>query len=62
MKIQVLELPEVHNDQGVPETPFVLIFSEVERPAEFDPYQDIKHLTGARAVLVFEEPVEVVNG
>jgi hypothetical protein len=59
-RLQILELPEGSGD-GRP--PFVLVVDQY-KPAEATPYQlihhqDIAEKIGARAVLVFEETIDI---
>ena len=60
MKLQVVGLPEVRVGDAV-EAPFLLVLSEVE---SFDSVSEaavgLKENIGARGVLLFEDPVEVV--
>lgn len=60
MKLQVVELPEQRLGEAA-ETPYLIVLSEVDN---FDTISEgakgVKESVGARAVLVFEDPVEVL--
>ncbi|MFD5566639.1 hypothetical protein [Streptomyces cadmiisoli] len=58
-RIQILELPtEHHGDDMI--TPFVLVFDQVQDPEAFTSNMEpFRVLTGAKAVLVSEELVEI---
>ncbi|MGY1439518.1 hypothetical protein [Streptomyces reniochalinae] len=65
-RIQILELPEGADDKR---PPFVLVVDEFEpqryipaagmEPQRNDPFEGVAEKIGARAVLVFEETVEI---
>ena len=60
MRLQILELPEGSGDDR---PPFVLIVDQYE-PVEASPekllrHQDVAEQIGARAVLVFEETIDI---
>lgn len=63
-RLQILELPEVFVGEAS-ETPFVLIVDQYEPPPypgdinEAAPYDGIAEKIGARAVLVFEDTIEI---
>ncbi|WPO70213.1 hypothetical protein [Streptomyces sp. KN37] len=62
-RLQILELPEVFVG-AASETPFVLVIDQWEPPPYPGedgphPYEGIAEKIGARAVLVFEETVEI---
>lgn len=65
MKLQVVELPEQRLGDAV-ETPFLLVFSEVESgPELFEGLAEedrvrLREQIGARGFLAFEDPVEVL--
>ncbi|SES03526.1 hypothetical protein [Streptomyces qinglanensis] len=67
-RLQILELPEVEHADGTYETPFALVVDDlpldcVAMKGELDPrndqWQSLAERVGARAVLVFEETVEI---
>lgn len=61
MKLSVLELPsEVVGD--VVMTPFALVFHDTLRSTDFSSAfaERVKETTGARAVLVIEDEIEIV--
>lgn len=62
-RIQVLELPTEHHGDDMT-TPFLLIIDEYEPPPypvedQPPPLEGLAEKTGARAVLVFEETIEI---
>jgi hypothetical protein len=67
-RIQILELPTIYREHGDDETPFVLVIDQCEpqhdilgadqEPAP-SPWEGLAERVGARAILVFEDTVEI---
>jgi hypothetical protein len=69
-RIQILELPTIYRENGEDETPFVLVVDQYvpqryilgpgdDQPQPLDEFDGIAERIGARAVLVFEEAVDI---
>ncbi|MEU3613512.1 hypothetical protein ABZ725_14510 [Streptomyces sp. NPDC006872] len=62
-RIQILELPTIYRDEGPDETPFVLVIDQVEDIESVHAFladpPGLKDQLGARAILVFDERVEI---
>lgn len=57
-RIQVLELPAIYRGEDS-ETPFVLVIDQVDALETFRIPEDATQRTGARAILVFAETVDI---
>jgi len=62
-RLQILELPTIYRDEGPDETPFVLVIDHVEDIDSVHTFladpPGLKDQLGARAILVFDEHVEI---
>jgi hypothetical protein len=62
-RLQILELPTIYRDEGSDETPFILVIDQVEDIDSVHAFladpPGLKDQLGARAILVFDERVEI---
>lgn len=62
-RLQILELPSVYREHGDDETPFALVIDRVEDIESVHAFLSdppgLKEQLGARAILVFDEQVEI---
>lgn len=62
-RLQILELPTVYREEGPDETPFVLVIDQVEDLESVHTFladpPGLKEQLGARAILIFDERVEI---
>lgn len=58
-RIQILELPTIYREHGGDETPFAVVIDQVHNIEAMAGMDGVREQLGARAILVFEEPVEI---